>query len=123
MKKEEDGGIPQKRALRVPCLTHRENPERSPGRATNWVVGLPPEQIVGVARRASHGRYPKDVGPSLGNGTADQRVVKILLKQLALDRQIEEADVFEERESLGARVQRNNSLSGRCSGELPSRCP
>ena len=81
----DSGGIQEETtALGVPCLTLRENTERSitVSRGTNRVVGVAPHAIYTHRRRAAAGQRPTGDLPELWDGEAPRRIVKILLETL-----------------------------------------
>jgi UDP-N-acetylglucosamine 2-epimerase (non-hydrolysing) len=78
----DSGGIQEETtALRVPCLTLRENTERpiTATRGTNRVVGVDPVAIFGAWREVVSGRWPVGELPELWDGKAAERIVRVLL--------------------------------------------
>jgi UDP-N-acetylglucosamine 2-epimerase (non-hydrolysing) len=78
----DSGGIQEETtALRVPCLTLRENTERpvTATRGTNRVVGVDPAAIYGAWREVATGRWPAGELPELWDGKAAERIVRVLL--------------------------------------------
>jgi UDP-N-acetylglucosamine 2-epimerase (non-hydrolysing) len=78
----DSGGIQEETtALRVPCLTLRENTERpiTATRGTNRVVGVDPVAIFGAWREVAGGRWPAGELPELWDGKAAERIVRVLL--------------------------------------------
>ncbi|HEY5724350.1 MAG TPA: UDP-N-acetylglucosamine 2-epimerase (non-hydrolyzing) [Methylomirabilota bacterium] len=78
----DSGGIQEETtALRVPCLTLRENTERpiTATRGTNRVVGVDPAAIFGAWREVATGRWPVGELPELWDGKAAERIVRVLL--------------------------------------------
>jgi UDP-N-acetylglucosamine 2-epimerase (non-hydrolysing) len=78
----DSGGIQEETtALRVPCLTLRENTERpiTATRGTNRVVGVDPVAIFGAWREVVSGRWPAGELPELWDGKAAERIVRVLL--------------------------------------------
>jgi len=78
----DSGGIQEETtALRVPCLTLRENTERpiTATRGTNRVVGVDPVAIFGAWREVASGRWPAGELPELWDGKAAERIVRVLL--------------------------------------------
>ena len=79
----DSGGIQEETtALGVPCLTLRENTERpiTISEGTNLLVGADPAKIVAAARDALAGKGKMGRVPSLWDGHAAERIVKILLE-------------------------------------------
>lgn len=78
----DSGGIQEETtALRVPCLTLRENTERpvTVSRGTNRVVGIEPDAIYGAWRMVADGKWPSGQLPELWDGKAAGRIVRVLL--------------------------------------------
>jgi UDP-N-acetylglucosamine 2-epimerase (non-hydrolysing) len=78
----DSGGIQEETtALRVPCLTLRENTERpvTASRGTNRVVGVDPGAIYAAWRDVATGRWPAGELPELWDGKAAERIVRVLL--------------------------------------------
>ncbi len=78
----DSGGIQEETtALRVPCLTLRENTERpvTATRGTNRVVGVEPGAIFAAWREVASGRWPEGELPELWDGKAAERIVRVLL--------------------------------------------
>jgi UDP-N-acetylglucosamine 2-epimerase (non-hydrolysing) len=78
----DSGGIQEETtALRVPCLTLRENTERpiTATRGTNRVVGVDPIAIFGAWREVVGGCWPAGELPELWDGKAAERIVRVLL--------------------------------------------
>jgi UDP-N-acetylglucosamine 2-epimerase (non-hydrolysing) len=78
----DSGGIQEETtALRVPCLTLRENTERpiTASRGTNRIVGVDPAAIFGAWREVATGRWPAGELPELWDGKAAERIVRVLL--------------------------------------------
>jgi UDP-N-acetylglucosamine 2-epimerase (non-hydrolysing) len=78
----DSGGIQEETtALRVPCLTLRENTERpvTATRGTNRVVGVEPAAIFAAWREVASGRWPEGELPELWDGKAAERIVRVLL--------------------------------------------
>lgn len=79
----DSGGVQEETtALRIPCLTLRENTERpvTVTRGTNHIVGQDPEKIETKAREILHGNRKKGERPQLWDGHAAERIVELLLK-------------------------------------------
>jgi UDP-N-acetylglucosamine 2-epimerase (non-hydrolysing) len=79
----DSGGIQEETtALRVPCLTLRENTERpvTVTEGTNQIAGQAPETIVAAARDVLAGRRNSGGTPALWDGHAAKRIVEVLLK-------------------------------------------
>ena len=78
----DSGGIQEETtALRVPCLTLRENTERpiTVTRGTNRIVGVDPVAIFGAWREVVGGRWRAGELPELWDGKAAERIVRVLL--------------------------------------------
>jgi UDP-N-acetylglucosamine 2-epimerase (non-hydrolysing) len=78
----DSGGIQEETtALRVPCLTLRENTERpiTATRGTNRIVGVDPTAIFGAWREVATGRWPAGELPEFWDGKAAERIVRVLL--------------------------------------------
>ena len=78
----DSGGIQEETtALRVPCLTLRENTERpiTATRGTNRIVGVDPAAIFEAWREVATGRWPAGELPELWDGKAAERIVRVLL--------------------------------------------
>ena len=77
----DSGGIQEETtALRVPCLTLRENTERpiTATRGTNRIVGVDPAAIFEAWREVATGRWPAGELPELWDGKAAERIVRVL---------------------------------------------
>ena len=82
----DSGGIQEETtALGVPCLTLRESTERpiTVDEGTNTIVGLDPARILAAADAALSGRGRRGRLPPLWDGHAGERIVSILLRDLA----------------------------------------
>jgi len=82
----DSGGIQEETtALGVPCLTLRENTERpiTISQGTNLLVGTDPARIVSAARDILAGKSKTGRIPPLWDGNAAQRIVEILLREVA----------------------------------------
>jgi UDP-N-acetylglucosamine 2-epimerase (non-hydrolysing) len=82
----DSGGIQEETtALGVPCLTLRESTERpiTVEEGTNTIVGLDPARILAAAGAALSGRGRRGLLPPLWDGHAGERIVSILLRDLA----------------------------------------
>jgi UDP-N-acetylglucosamine 2-epimerase (non-hydrolysing) len=78
----DSGGIQEETtALRVPCITLRENTERpvTVTRGTNRIVGVDPGAIYAAWRDVASGRWPAGELPELWDGKASERIVRVLL--------------------------------------------
>jgi len=78
----DSGGVQEETtALRVPCLTLRENTERpiTVEEGTNLVVGTDPERIVAEARAILDGRGKRGRVPAGWDGKAGERIAEVLL--------------------------------------------
>lgn len=79
----DSGGVQEETtALRIPCLTLRENTERpvTVTRGTNHIVGQDPEKIKTKAREILNGNGKQGERPELWDGHAAERIVELLLK-------------------------------------------
>ena len=80
----DSGGLQEETTvLGVPCVTLRENTERpvTCEMGTNELAGSDPEKIVGAARRALRGEFPKGRIPEKWDGRAGERIVDHLLSR------------------------------------------
>jgi len=80
----DSGGIQEETtALRVPCLTLRENTERpvTVKEGTNQIAGQTPETILAAARDVLAGRRNSGGTPALWDGHAAKRIVEVLLNE------------------------------------------
>jgi UDP-N-acetylglucosamine 2-epimerase (non-hydrolysing) len=81
----DSGGLQEETtALRIPCLTLRENTERpiTVDEGTNEVVGTDPERIVPAALRALRGEGKRGRCPALWDGKAGERAADAILELL-----------------------------------------
>ena len=81
----DSGGIQEETtALRVPCLTLRENTERPTtiNEGTNVLVGVSPEKIISQAKIALSNEKAGDQRPELWDGKASERIITIIKKLL-----------------------------------------
>ncbi|PIQ82856.1 MAG: UDP-N-acetylglucosamine 2-epimerase (non-hydrolyzing) [Candidatus Omnitrophica bacterium CG11_big_fil_rev_8_21_14_0_20_64_10] len=79
----DSGGVQEETtALRIPCLTLRENTERpiTTRLGTNRIVGTDPDRIAAAADQALK-TPPKGQIPPLWDGKAAERIAKILMKK------------------------------------------
>jgi UDP-N-acetylglucosamine 2-epimerase (non-hydrolysing) len=77
----DSGGIQEETtALRIPCLTLRENTERpiTVSRGTNRIVGTDPDEIYRSWRQIAQGDWPTGELPELWDGKAAGRIVRVL---------------------------------------------
>ena len=80
----DSGGIQEETtALRIPCLTLRQNTERpiTVTKGTNRIIGTAPEAIYGCWREVAEGKWPKGDLPELWDGKAAARIVRVLLSR------------------------------------------
>ncbi|HZT69952.1 MAG TPA: UDP-N-acetylglucosamine 2-epimerase (non-hydrolyzing) [Terriglobia bacterium] len=87
----DSGGVQEETtALGVPCLTLRENTERpiTVIEGTNTVTGLDPENICREVRRLLSGDTRQARVPSLWDGRAAERIVRVLLGHFEPERQM-----------------------------------
>lgn len=78
----DSGGIQEETtALRIPCLTLRQNTERpiTVSRGSNRVIGTSEEAIYESWRTVAQGRWPVGDLPELWDGKAAGRIVRVLL--------------------------------------------
>jgi UDP-N-acetylglucosamine 2-epimerase (non-hydrolysing) len=83
----DSGGVQEETtAMRVPCLTMRNNTERpvTVTEGTNQVVGLEPAKIVNAACEILAGRAKRGQIPPLWDGRAAERIVNVLCKHFGL---------------------------------------
>jgi UDP-N-acetylglucosamine 2-epimerase (non-hydrolysing) len=84
----DSGGIQEETTiLKVPCLTLRENTERpvTVEVGSNQIVGADPERILRAYRGVMDGRWREPAIPPLWDGRAAERIVEILVRELAPD--------------------------------------
>jgi UDP-N-acetylglucosamine 2-epimerase (non-hydrolysing) len=77
----DSGGIQEETtALRIPCLTLRENTERpvTVDQGSNRLVGWRKEDIVAEARKILHESHPSGTVPEKWDGAASSRIADIL---------------------------------------------
>ncbi len=82
----DSGGLQEETtALGVPCITIRENTERpvTVQEGTNVLAGTDPARIVAEARKVMRGQGKQGRRPHLWDGRAAERIVGILVKELA----------------------------------------
>ena len=80
----DSGGIQEETtALRIPCLTLRQNTERpiTVSRGTNRIVGIEPDAIYESWRRVAEEKWPAGELPELWDGKAAGRIVRVLLER------------------------------------------
>jgi len=81
----DSGGIQEETTvLKIPCITLRETTERpvTAEIGSNQVVGTDTEKIVNAYKQAANGKWCEPQIPSLWDGHAAERIVKILLEKL-----------------------------------------
>jgi UDP-N-acetylglucosamine 2-epimerase (non-hydrolysing) len=81
----DSGGVQEETtALRVPCLTLRENTERpiTVTEGTNELIGKDPERIISAAKKILSGNTKPGRVPQLWDGHAAERIVDILLREV-----------------------------------------
>ena len=79
----DSGGIQEETtALRIPCLTLRQNTERpvTVTRGTNRIVGTEPTAIYESWREVADGKWPAGELPELWDGKTAARIVRVLLE-------------------------------------------
>ena len=82
----DSGGLQEETtALGIPCITLRENTERpvTLTEGTNVLVGTDPARIIEEVRRVLDGKAKRGRRPDLWDGRAAERIVDILVAQLA----------------------------------------
>lgn len=82
----DSGGLQEETtALGVPCITIRENTERpiTIEEGTNVLAGTDPAKIVAEARKILRGEGKQGRRPHLWDGHAAERIVEILVQELA----------------------------------------
>lgn len=82
----DSGGIQEETTvLGIPCLTLRENTERpvTVSEGTNILVGGDPERIPPAAQKILAGDVREGKTPALWDGRAAERIVSVLLKEIA----------------------------------------
>jgi len=82
----DSGGLQEETtALGVPCVTIRENTERpvTVDEGSNVLAGTDPEAIVREARKVLRGEGKQGRRPQLWDGKAAERIVAILVKEIA----------------------------------------
>lgn len=80
----DSGGIQEETtALRIPCLTLRQNTERpiTVARGTNRIVGTDPDAIYESWRQVAEGKWSAGELPELWDGKAAGRIVRVLLER------------------------------------------
>ena len=80
----DSGGIQEETtALRIPCLTLRQNTERpiTVVRGTNRIVGTDPGAIYESWRQVAEGKWSAGELPELWDGKAAGRIVRVLLER------------------------------------------
>jgi UDP-N-acetylglucosamine 2-epimerase (non-hydrolysing) len=82
----DSGGLQEETtALGVPCVTVRDNTERpiTVEEGTNVLAGTAPEGVIAAAREAIAGRAKRGRRPALWDGRAAERIVEVLVRELA----------------------------------------
>ncbi len=80
----DSGGIQEETTiLKIPCLTMRENTERpvTTAKGTNVLVGRGNVKIVRYIHQILNGRFKRGKTPSLWDGKAAQRIIKLFDKK------------------------------------------
>jgi UDP-N-acetylglucosamine 2-epimerase (non-hydrolysing) len=81
----DSGGLQEETtALKIPCITMRENTERpvTVEVGSNIVAGTDAQRILELGRKALAGDWKQSATPSLWDGLASKRVVEILREAL-----------------------------------------
>jgi UDP-N-acetylglucosamine 2-epimerase (non-hydrolysing) len=79
----DSGGIQEETtALKIPCLTLRENTERpvTAEIGSNQIVGTDPARIVAAYRKVMSGQWRQPQVPPLWDGRAAERIVKVMVQ-------------------------------------------
>jgi UDP-N-acetylglucosamine 2-epimerase (non-hydrolysing) len=81
----DSGGLQEKTALGIPCVTLRENTERptTVTEGTNTLVGLDEKLIVGEIHKILRGEGKQGRRPDLWDGHSADGIVDVLLHRLA----------------------------------------
>ncbi len=81
----DSGGMQEETtALRIPCITIRENTERpiTAEIGSNVVVGTDPQKIITFCTNALNDRWKESAIPELWDGRASERIVKIIREKV-----------------------------------------
>ena len=81
----DSGGLQEETtALKIPCITMRENTERpiTVEVGSNVLVGTDAEKIIILGKKAISGEWKKSSIPDLWDGCASQRIIDILNKTM-----------------------------------------
>jgi UDP-N-acetylglucosamine 2-epimerase (non-hydrolysing) len=85
----DSGGLQEETtALKIPCLTLRDNTERpiTAEIGSNVIVGQDPEKIRHFAAKALAGAWPNSAIPDLWDGQASARIITVLRQRFGLCR-------------------------------------
>ena len=77
----DSGGLQEETtALKIPCITMRENTERpvTAAEGSNEVAGTDPEKIIALGSNALEGTWKESKIPELWDGNASERIVTII---------------------------------------------
>lgn len=77
----DSGGLQEETtALKIPCITMRENTERpiTASIGSNEIVGCDAEKIIALGSRALAGKWKESLIPDLWDGKASVRIVNVL---------------------------------------------
>jgi UDP-N-acetylglucosamine 2-epimerase (non-hydrolysing) len=80
----DSGGLQEETtALKIPCITMRENTERpiTAEVGSNMVVGTDEKKIIALGEQAIAGTWKKSAVPDLWDGRASERIVEIIKKR------------------------------------------
>lgn len=83
----DSGGMQEETtALKIPCITMRENTERpiTAEVGSNVVVGTDEKKIIHLGEQAISGKWKKSAIPELWDGKASERIVEIIRKKYVL---------------------------------------
>jgi UDP-N-acetylglucosamine 2-epimerase (non-hydrolysing) len=80
----DSGGLQEETtALKIPCITVRNNTERpiTVSQGTNVLAGSDPGRILALIEKALKGTWKKGRVPKLWDGRASERIAKVLIKE------------------------------------------
>lgn len=79
----DSGGLQEETtALKIPCITMRENTERpvTVTEGSNVVIGTDPDKVLSFGKEALNGRWKQSRIPELWDGKASERIAEIICK-------------------------------------------